>query len=279
MNTSCQVLRQKVGIHIISDKLFRDRWTSNLSLAKAVSCRYKLEGITTTKLAISKAVGKLDTSMDDLTIKNLAGVYSGRFNTDRYFFFQKPSLDPPYFPPTNTNNTVWNVIKSVDKRNVEIYLANIEKLQSRVRVNKRKRLDSIDIYDNISTTSDKTKKGVVDDAKKIIGSIPSNNYWNSPDANHLFMPRNDETVLEAFVRRDKLLAAAAFDNDVLMTMFHNVDDIHDLTNTQLLNVKLDCLYLKKGYEIALQRMNQLTWTDCLILAIKDLADIGILPSL
>ena len=80
--------------------------------------------------------------------------------------------------------------------------------------------------------------------QKINESIPSNNYWNSPEANHLFMPRNDETVLEAFVRRDKLLAAAAFDNDVLMTILHDVDDIHDLTNTQLLNVRLDCLYLK-----------------------------------
>ena len=56
---------------ITADRLFRNRWASVHSLARAVNTRYKLEGLSTTKMAISKAIGKLDVGIQDLQVKNL----------------------------------------------------------------------------------------------------------------------------------------------------------------------------------------------------------------
>ena len=59
-------------------------------------------------------------------------------------------MDPPYSPPTLDNKLVWDDIKTVDENNLNIYLDNLQKKKDRVRPNKRKRLDSVDIFDKIS---------------------------------------------------------------------------------------------------------------------------------
>ena len=116
---------------------------------------------------------------------------------------------------------------------------------------KRPRLDEVDIYDNISATSAKVMKLAASDAKEIVLLIPSNLYWDSFEASKLFKPRDSETVVDCLLRGDQILASTAFDNDKLMTIVQGVDDIYELTNKQLLNLRLIFLVLKKSYEIAL----------------------------
>ena len=58
-------------------------------------------------------------------------------------------------------------------------------------------------------------------------------------------------------------------------MIDGIEDFDDLTGKQVTNLRLDCLFLKKAYEIALQRMNEYTWTQCIFMAIKELEDCGI----
>ena len=40
-------------------------------------------------------------------------------------------------------------------------------------------------------------------------------------------------------------------------------------------MRQQCLYLRKSYEISVQRMNTSMWEDCIKLAIDELADCGI----
>ena len=92
------VMLQKAVRFITTDPLFRNQWTSGSSLEQAVNSRYKLEGVSTTRIAISKAVGKIDPGISNLQVKNSCGIYSGQNAKMRYFFFQDSVMEPP-FPP------------------------------------------------------------------------------------------------------------------------------------------------------------------------------------
>ena len=174
MNTSRLVILQNAVLSITKDILFHDRWTSAHSLERAVNSRYKLEGVSTTTMAISKAIGKIEVGVQDLQSKHSSGIYGGKHNITRYFYFQKPQLDPPYFPPTRGNNIFLNEIITVDENNPIIYLDNLQKKKERVRPNKRERLDSVDIYDKISQSSAKVTKLSEDVARYIV--LPQNIY-------------------------------------------------------------------------------------------------------
>ena len=75
MNTSCVVMLQKAVRSIITDPLFRNRWTSGSSLELAGNTRYKLEVVSTTRMGISKAVGKINPSIANLQVK-VCAVYT-----------------------------------------------------------------------------------------------------------------------------------------------------------------------------------------------------------
>ena len=59
-----------------------------------------------------------------------------------------------------------------------------------------------------------------------------------------------------------------YNSNILLLIIDDINDIWVLTNkgTSYVNV----VYILKGYEIALQYTNDNTWTDRVILAIKDL---------
>ena len=228
MNTSRTVILQNAVRSITTDRLFRDRWTSVYSLERAVNSRYKLEGLSTTKMAISKAIGRVEVGIQDLQVKNSSGIYSGLRSQMRYFFFQDPKLNPPYFPPTADNQLVWDEIIAVDQNNLNIYLDNLQKKKERVRPNKRERLDSVDIYDKISQSSAKVIKLSEDAAQSIV--LPKNIYWDSPEAAHLFKPKHGESVLECLCRRDQLLSSAAFCDKNLLKIIDGIEDIDELIN-------------------------------------------------
>ena len=77
---------QKAVRNITTDPLFRGRWTSGPSLEQAVNARYKLVVVSTTSMAISKAIGKMEPGNNNLNDKNTCGVYSGLNTSQRYFF-------------------------------------------------------------------------------------------------------------------------------------------------------------------------------------------------
>ena len=105
----------------MKDRLFCDRWTSVHLLERAVNARYKLEGVNTNKMAISKAIGKVEEGVQDLQTKHLSGIYGGIHTKMRLFFSQDPKLDPPYFPPTMYNKICWDKIKTLDENNLKCF--------------------------------------------------------------------------------------------------------------------------------------------------------------
>ena len=78
-------------------------------------------------MEVSKAIGKIEVGVQDLQSKHSSCIYGGKHNIMRYFYFQKPQLDPPYFPPTRGNKIVWDEIITVDENNIIIYLDNLQK--------------------------------------------------------------------------------------------------------------------------------------------------------
>ena len=52
-------------------------------------------------------------------------------------------------------------------------------------------------------------------------------------------------------------------------------EVGDMTSHQKHIIRTRCLYLLKAYELALQRMNRLTWSGCISLAVSQLKDNGI----
>ena len=119
MNTSRLVILQNAVQSVTKDRMFRNRWTSVHLLERAVNAYYKLEGLITNKMAISKAIGKVEVGVQDLQTKHLSGIYGGKHTTMR--FFQDPKLDPPYFPPTRSNKICRDEIKNVDGNNLNIF--------------------------------------------------------------------------------------------------------------------------------------------------------------
>ena len=146
----------------------------------------------------------------------------------------------------------------------------IEHQHSRQREKKRKLDDVVDLQNRIMTTKSKTECLVTPPLKK-----SSYSYWNSSNAILLFNPIAGESVVSCLIRREELLRGATFDDDILLSLVSDIKDINELTSKQKENIRNQCLYLRKSYELAIQHMNKLTWKECCKLAIDELGDDGI----
>ena len=98
----------------------------------------------------------------------------------------------------------------------------------------------------------------------------SYSYWNSSNAILLFNPIAGESVISCLIRREELLRGATFDDDILLSLLSDIKDTNELTSKQKENIRNQCLYLRKSYELAIQHMNKLTWKECCKLAIDEL---------
>ena len=67
-------------------------------------------------------------------------------------------------------------------------------------------------------------------------------YWSSPEAHLLFCVNKNENVIETLIRRDKVLTKAAYDDDTLVSLLHDVDSIEILSSYQRQHIRLDCIY-------------------------------------
>ena len=134
---------------------FTKRWCKVKSLVTAIKTRYKLADIDVNSRLLSIAIGKGEPSLDDLHYSHPSGIYCGKQRMESYYFFQRPSLDPPFFPSPKSVDE-WVEIDKVDSQQLEKYLSSLEKLESLSRSKKRKRLDSVDIIDELVVTKSAT---------------------------------------------------------------------------------------------------------------------------
>ena len=223
---------------------------------------------------ISQAIKKVSPTCDDVRNPNPVGIYRVSRQHKKFLFFQDVKLPPPNFPCFYKEKEEWDKISKIDEEMCSSFLDRIEITKSRSRSNKkRKKLDDVEISLEI-------KKQI----EKHIPIIPRSNeqplnmYWTSPEALKLFAPKvNKETVLDCILRRENLLYLATTNDDMLILLVKDApDDIVDtFSSTAKERMRYQCMYLRKAYEIAIQRMNVYNWLECCSLAVTELKDIGI----
>ena len=159
---------------------------------------------------------------------------------------------------------------------MSVYLHNVGKERGRSqRPKKRKRLYEVD---DIQISFDAKNQN-----DNVVSSQPitttASNYWNSDVAKKLFNPLPNESVTDCLIRRDHLLYSACTNDDALLRILDDFylqgSQFEALTSDAKQFLRQKCMYLKKAYEIAVQKMNSITWGKCCSLAILELADMGI----
>ena len=165
------------------------------------------------------------------------------------------------------------VEKKIDKVNKTMFDSFVEKkrtLAGRERATKKRRLDEVQTGLQIHQQKQ---------SHKLKDPPPTNDkrdhYWVSKDAENLFCPLPEESVVECLLRRDSVLMEAITDDDVLLSLCDTINDLEDITAKARQHLRYKCMYIKKAYEIALQKMNQLTWHECCKLAVEEVNDIGV----
>ena len=148
MSTSRVILLQKAVKNISLDSNFRNRWTIAISLGEALSVRYKLENIIITKSIISRAIGKIDPSITNLTAKHQSGIYyRGTNSMEKCYFFQDATMDPTIFQSIRNNDEVMDNIRFFERVEMDSYISRIIQYQSRQHYNKKRKLDEVDMMD------------------------------------------------------------------------------------------------------------------------------------
>ena len=197
-------------------------------------------------------------------------------------FFQNGRLDPPVLPPFEDSKT-WTNINEQDSECLREYLQLLEVNESRARTNKKRRLDNVDITDQLVATTSECDQLVVATSEcevsieEVVQKLPhpSTTYWDSPEAHFLFCPQNSEGVMACLIRRDLLLRDAMVHDLVLQSLVDGCDDISSLSVKKREHLRIRCIYMRKCYETAMQYMNQKTWNECISIAISELSDQGI----
>jgi len=140
--------------------------------------------------------------------------------------------------------------------------------------NKKRKRDFIDEVDDILEKSQLELEG-----KELIQKSASSNplvnvqdYFSSPEDFKKNQPTMDETVLDCLVRRIKLLGEGASNDDVLASMCP-AGESGNITNKGMTHLRMQFMYLRKAYELAIQFMNKKTWKQCCEMTIQHL-DIG-----
>ena len=154
--------------------------------------RYDFDtSVKVSKMTISRAMGKIDPGIDTHNCKHPSGIYRMQSYNEKYYFMQEPSLDPPTFPPTRNNKAVWDKINEIDALYLSKFVDRIERSKSNQRSTKKRRLDEIDIANNISIFLTKSRTLIESDSHL---TSCKTLYWDSPEANKLFNPNMDENV-------------------------------------------------------------------------------------
>ena len=245
------------AIHTVTaDVSFRDRWVSVNSMVKAIQCRYHFEQtLSVTSSMLSRSLQKIDPMIDILGTHHQSGLYMGIIGKERFIYVQDSAKVPPLFPPVRGSSELWDRIRMKDASETDNYILRVDMVRNRARGTKRSKSDDLDIrikndlleYKSVETALSREFKN---------DSMFS--YWKSPEALKLFNPNNGENVMECLARRDTLLWRASVDDDVLCTLIDEIDSIDELTVRQASDIRKKCMYLRKAYEYAIQKMNKVS---------------------
>ena len=201
-------------------------------------------------------------------------MFRGVKQRELFYFFQDPLKEPPVFPPFREKDVWENIVKENSKQ-LKLYLDNILMSQDRQRMTKKRRLDDIDILDNVSFLKFESEK-MLKSQLQIINTKTGWSYWDSPEAFYLFSPKNNERVTTCLTRRIEILQLATVDDDTLISLLEDDINFVDVLTHQKQHLRYQCIYLRKCYEISLQYMNEKTWTECIKMALVELSDQAIL---
>ena len=273
MSSYKYVTIQKAANNIAKSIYFSKRWCRSSSLVEAISKRYKLANILVNTKSLSMAMSKLEPFLSDSQQHHTTGIYRGYRCHKAYYYFQGKSCAPPFTPPAN-DKTAWSAIDGIDDKMLQEYLENNDKFRNHDRIIKKRRLDDVDIIDNQTITKIETDRIICKNREESRYVITST-YWDSTEAKILFRPKENETVLNCLRRREEILLQACLSDEIMLELTSGSSPIDELSSKQKEHLRYQCLYLRKAYEIAIQFMSAKTWTECIIMAISELADIGI----
>ena len=254
---------------------FRNRWVAQSSFIKGLTGKFAFKTDINAR-TFTKAFTIACPTCDNLLVKNDVGYFRSIKGQNRYLFFQKKFKTPPMLPSFRKQKKEWDDIVRIDEEQLSFYLHNVEKERDRsLRPNKRKRFHEVD---DIQISFDAKKQNDIAVCSKPITPTASN-YWNSDEAKKLFNPSPNESVTDCLIRRDHLLYSACTNDDALLRILDDFylqgSQFEGLTSDAKQFLRQKCMYLKKAYEIAVEKMNSITWGKCCSLAILELADMGI----
>ena len=150
------ILQQAIK-NISHDASFSNRWTSVTSLEKGLNCRYKFHtDISISKKTISRALGNIDPGIDVQNTRHESGIYRGLCRREQFYYFQDPSLDPPFFPPLRNNKEIWDRIRKADEKELQDYISRTERSFDRQRSTKKRKCDEIDVITKSTSISRET---------------------------------------------------------------------------------------------------------------------------
>ena len=189
---------QRAIREVTRDISFTNRWTSVISIEKGINSRYQFDNTTKiTKMSISRSLSKIEPCLDSLTIQNSSGIYRGKYKGELFYFFQKGTSEPPYFPPPiKINIEEWTKITEVDQLKLEEYISRNERSRSMQRSGKKAKLDDVDIFVKNKRLSLEAESMSSMNTNTNTSTISEFSYWKSPEAMKLFNPQKNEEVLD-----------------------------------------------------------------------------------
>ena len=99
MSTSIILLIKDAVVNTSKHNLFRNRWVCLTSLEISIRRCYNFNNdFPLNRIALSKAISKLDSSVDNIKINNQSGIYRGYNSHEQYIFVQSLNDEPPEFP-------------------------------------------------------------------------------------------------------------------------------------------------------------------------------------
>ena len=150
---------------------------------------------------------------------------------------------------------MWDQIRMNDASETDNYILRVDMVRNRARGTKRSKSDDLDIRIKNDLLEYKSAETALSREFKNDSMF---SYWKSPEALKLFNPNNGENVMECLAWRDTLLWRASVDDDVLCTLIDDIDNIDELTVKQASDIRKKCMYLRKAYEYAIQKMNKVS---------------------
>jgi hypothetical protein len=285
MSTSKTKILQRAFMFLTTDRSFQKRWVSISSIEAALRLRYSFgDHYNFDKAMLSKSLGKLHPQIDSLQDQNDHGVYRCKMSQGYFFTIQNATLSPPEMLTTHANNSKWIELCKVDQQLLASYGKKVNSYENREQnygrhaKKKQKVLDDIDIFLANEKSRHNTTICMNRNPPQMEEEWIKCDYWDSGEAILLFNPPPGKSVKQCLCDRDKLLQDVIEDADKVETIIEDWltgNSAKLLTTKQERRIVTQCLYLRKAYEIAVQRMNAWTWKECCVEAIKLLRDCGI----